>query len=74
MKNKKKKILTIVGTTVTFNACNKLFKPLDLPSGPVKSRKGFQVKYPQKLFQKENLFGFFSELLCTKLEKDMYTF
>jgi len=59
MKNKKNKILiTVVGIMVAFSVCNNLFKPLDFPSGRVRSREGFQVKYPQKLFQKENLFGF----------------
>jgi hypothetical protein len=30
-----------MGETIAFSICNKPFKPLSIPSGRVKSRKGF---------------------------------
>jgi hypothetical protein len=38
-----------VGCTIAFSVCNKLFKPLGLPSGRVKSREGLPEMIPTNI-------------------------
>jgi hypothetical protein len=39
----------IVGETIAFSICNKLFKPLGLPSGRVKSHEGLLEMIPTNM-------------------------
>jgi hypothetical protein len=40
-----------VGCTITFSVCNKPFKPLELPSGRVKSHEGLPKLIPTNIMQ-----------------------
>jgi len=40
---------TVVGETIAFSVCNKPFKPLELPSGQVKSREGLPEMIPTNI-------------------------
>jgi hypothetical protein len=42
---------SFVGETIAFSVCNKSFKPLGLPSGLVKSRKGLPGMIPTNILK-----------------------
>jgi hypothetical protein len=49
---------SFTGETIAFSICNKLFKPLRLPSGRIKSRKGLPEMIPTNI-----------ETLCCQQER-----
>ena len=46
----KKHKSTVVGETIAFSICKKLFKPLGIPNGRVKSREGLSAMTLTNIF------------------------